>query len=180
MTGAPVNVCPGRWTTRSKKPKATEAAEKPVSQGRHEAVCSICAHPQREEIEQEFINWGSAARMAKTYKVCRESFYRHAHAFHLMDKRRRNVRAALEKIIEKAGDVEVNAAAVVSAISAYARINGRGEWVERMETVNLNTLFERMSAQELETYAQDGSLPTWFTDVVPATAGAGEEDSDGK
>lgn len=34
----------------------------------------------------------------------------------------------LEKIIERAGEVEVNAAAVVSAASAYARINTAGQW----------------------------------------------------
>jgi hypothetical protein len=38
-------------------------------------------------------------------------------ALGLMEKRRRNVRAALEKIIEKAGDVEVSATAVVSAVA---------------------------------------------------------------
>jgi hypothetical protein len=35
-----------------------------------------------------------------------------------MEKRGRNIRAALEKIIERAGEVEVNANAVVSAIGA--------------------------------------------------------------
>jgi hypothetical protein len=48
------------------------------------------------------------------------SVYRHAHALGLFPKRQRNVRAALEKIIEHAGEVEVNASAVVSAMSAYA------------------------------------------------------------
>jgi hypothetical protein len=55
--------------------------------------------------------------MGKQYGLSRDSIYRHAHALGLMDKRRRNVRAALEKIIEKAGDVEVSATAVVSAVS---------------------------------------------------------------
>jgi hypothetical protein len=40
----------------------------------------------------------------------------------LSDKRRANVRSALEKVIERAGEVEVNAAAVVSAVAAYAKI----------------------------------------------------------
>jgi len=35
--------------------------------------------------------------------------YRHAHARGLFAKRQRNVRAALERIIEHAGDVEVTA-----------------------------------------------------------------------
>ncbi|MGA3318729.1 MAG: hypothetical protein ABSC64_20110 [Candidatus Korobacteraceae bacterium] len=58
----------------------------------------------------------------------------------------------------------------MSAASAYARINSRGEWVERTETVNLNALFDRMSQAELEAYAKDAVLPSWFTETVGATA----------
>ena len=29
---------------------------------RHERECSICSHPQREEIERDFIEWGSPIR----------------------------------------------------------------------------------------------------------------------
>ena len=38
------------------------------------------------------------------------------------------------------------------------------------EHVDLNALFERMTAQELEVYAQNGTLPAWFTGAVGATA----------
>ena len=102
----------------------------------------LFATPRREEIERAFINWISPSQISKQYSVSRDSTYRHAHALGLMQRRRQNVRVALERIIEKAGDVKVNAAAVVSAISAYARINSRGEWVDRNQTVNLNALFE--------------------------------------
>jgi hypothetical protein len=47
--------------------------------------------------------------------------YRHAHAFDLFEKRKANVRGALEALIERAADVEVTASAVVAAIQAYAR-----------------------------------------------------------
>ncbi len=80
------------------------------------------------------------------------------------------MRAALERIIEKAGEVDVTAAAVVAAVQAYSKINATGRWIDRSEHVNLNDLFERMTLQELEAYAQDGSLPTWFTDTVSTTA----------
>jgi hypothetical protein len=152
-----------------KKGRNKRCSEKPVNQGRHEYHCKICSHPQQEEIEREFVNWVSPSKIASEYSVSRDSVYRHAYAFGLMEKRRRNVRIALERIIEKAGDVEVNAAAVVSAISAYARINSRGEWVERNETVNLNALFERMSEEEMDHYAKDGTLPAWFETTVGAT-----------
>jgi hypothetical protein len=132
--------------------------------------------PNRAEIEQEFVNWGGANQIAKTYSVSRDGVYRHAHALDLFRKCQRNIRAALEKNIEKEGEVDVNAASVVAAVAAYARINGRGEWVERAEVVNLNDLFERMTAAELEAYASDGVLPSWFETTVGATASSGKRE----
>src|SRR5437763_5349566 len=97
------------------KNKSSRAGEKTASRGRHATHCKICSHQERPEIEQDFVNWGSASRIARQYSVSANGIYRHAHALDLMEKRRRNVRAALEKIIEQAGEVEVNAAAVVQA-----------------------------------------------------------------
>ena len=88
----------------------------------------------------------SPTTIAKEYGLAdRASIYRHAHALRLFAKRQRNVRAALEKIIEKAGEVDATAAAVVAAV-------------------------EQMTTAELEAYARDGSLPDWFTQTVGATA----------
>jgi len=52
---------------------------------------------------------GNTTKLAAEYLISRDAIYRHAHALGLMEKRRRNLRAALEKIIEEAGEVEVNA-----------------------------------------------------------------------
>jgi hypothetical protein len=150
--------------------------QKPVSRGRHEKFCALCKHPQREDIERDFVGWRSPAEIAKRYRLSdRSTVYRHAHAFGLFAKRQRNVRAALERIIEKAGEVEVTAASVVAAVQAYAKINGQGQWIDRNETVNLHELFERMTQGELEAYAQDGRLPAWFSQTVPATDTDGQE-----
>jgi hypothetical protein len=147
-----------------------------VSQGRHKRTCSVCGHQQREEIESAFIAWRSPAAIAGEYGLSdRASVYRHAHALGLFQKRQRNVRAALERIIEKAGEVDVTASAVVAAIQAYAKINAAGEWVDRSETVSLNQLFDRMSTDEMEAYAQSGVLPGWFRSTVGATAGNGRD-----
>jgi hypothetical protein len=81
----------------------------------------------------------------------------------------------LEQIIEKAGEVEITAAAVVAAVQAYAKINAQGQWIDRSETVNLHDLFERMTQDELETYARDGRLPGWFPRTVGATSPDSEE-----
>jgi len=81
----------------------------PVNSGRHAAECKICAHPQRDEIERDFVNWRSPASITKQYGLRnRSTVYRHAHAVGLFPKRQRNVRAALENIIERAAEVEVN------------------------------------------------------------------------
>ena len=138
-----------------------------VSLGRHQRNCSVCGHGQREEIESAFIGWRSPAAIAEDYGLSdRASVYRHAHALGLFEKRRRNIRAALERIIEKAGEVDVTASAVVAAVQAYAKINAAGEWIDRTETVSMNDLFERMSTEELESYAQSGALPGWFEATV--------------
>ena len=148
-----------------------------VSLGRHKQNCSVCAHKQREEIEVAFVSWRSPAAIAEEYGLAdRASVYRHAHALGLFQKRQRNVRAALERIIEKAGEVDATASAVVAAVQAYAKINAAGEWIDRTETVSLNDLFDRMSTQELEAYAQTGTLPGWFKSTVGAT----ESDSQGR
>ncbi len=153
--------------------------EKPINRGRHEAGCKVCRHAQREDIEREWVDWGSTAEIAKQHGLTRDSVYRHSHALDLFAKRQRNIRKALERIIEKAGDVEVTASAVVAAIQAYSKINAQGHWVERTEQVSLNELFERMSREELETYARDGKLPDWFTQTLGATrADSQGEDQD--
>jgi hypothetical protein len=146
------------------------------SLGRHRRTCSVCHHTKCAEIESGFIAWRSPAAITEEYSLSdRSSIYRHAHALGLFGKRQRNIRAALERIIEKAGEVEVTAASVVAAVQAYSKINGEGRWIDRSETVDLNELFDRMTRQQLEAYAHDGMLPGWFTD-----AKAGKEPDDSK
>jgi len=145
-----------------------------ASLGRHKRNCSVCGHEQREEIEAAFIGWRSPVAIAEEYGLAdRSSVYRHANALGLFPKRQRNIRAALERIIERADSVDVTASAVVAAIGAYAKINAAGEWIDRTQTTSMNELFDRMSTQELEIYAQTGTLPDWFKGAVGAT----EEDS---
>ena len=100
--------------------------QRSVSPGRHKRNCTVCAHDKCEEIEREFVNWTAATVIARDYGLAdKASVYRHAHAFGLFAKRQRNIRAALEKIIERAGDVEVTSSAVVAAVQAYAKINAQ-------------------------------------------------------
>ena len=93
---------------------------KPVSLGRHRRNCTVCAHERCAELEADFVGWKNPTLIANEFGLAdRTSVYRHAHAFGLFEKRKRNVRAALERIIEKAGEVEVTSSAVVAAVQAY-------------------------------------------------------------
>ncbi len=76
-----------------------------------------------------------------------------------------SISSEIKWIIEKAGEVDVTAAAVVAAVQAYSKINSMGQWIDRNETVDLNELFDRMTREELEAYAHDGTLPDWFTNA---------------
>jgi hypothetical protein len=74
--------------------------------------------------------------------------------------------------------VNVGAVAVVSAVTAYAKINANGQWVERTEQVSLNHLFDCMTREEMAAYAIDGQLPPWFERAVGATDADSHGDSD--
>jgi hypothetical protein len=98
---------------------------KDVNLGRHSRNCAVCAHKDREEIEREFINWTGPEAIAKEFGLKdRTTVYRRAHALRLFAKRQRNIRAALEKIIERDGEVEVTSAAEVAAMAIGKRTLG--------------------------------------------------------
>jgi hypothetical protein len=131
---------------------------------RHESHCKICAHPQREEIEEKFTDWMSSAKIAAEFKLGdRSSIYRHANAMNLYSKRNRNLRAPLSLIVERADEAVITAAAVMQAISMLARMNKRGELVDLDDQVGTQELFDEMSPDELEAYGKDGTLPDRFT-----------------
>ena len=97
---------------------------------RHRAQCQICQHPECKQIEREFLDWTSPRELAETYKLgSYRAVYRHAHALDLFDRRRSNVYAALDRIIERAGEVKVTASAVIAAVRLMAKIEAKGDWV---------------------------------------------------
>jgi hypothetical protein len=152
-----------------KKAAKNTAPKKQTSEQRHARDCKVCRHPKREQIEQEWIGWGDTTRIAKDYSLSRNSLYRHAEMLDLHAKRRRNLRAALERMIEKAESVQVTASAIVAAIQVYAQINANGEWIERPERVDMRSVFDRMTREELETYARENKMPPWTEEFLGGT-----------
>lgn len=103
----------------------------PVNLGRHAAKCRLCNHPSRAAIEFDFLNWRNPFDLVNSYGLrSLSTIYRHAHATGLLGRRRLNMRFALERIVERVGEVPVTASAVIRSIRAITRINDAGEWID--------------------------------------------------
>jgi hypothetical protein len=98
---------------------------------RHQRKCLICRHPDREDIEDDFLHWGNVWKLAQYYKIDDyRSIYRHARATGLLERRRTNFRSALDQIIENAADAKVTGDTVIRAIRAYSCLDKEGRWAE--------------------------------------------------
>lgn len=98
---------------------------------RHRRKCTVCKHAERDAIEEAFLHWISPEFITEEFELPDWStLYRHAHATGLFAQRRRNVRFALENVIERSVEVEITAAGLVRAVRAYASLTDSGEWVE--------------------------------------------------
>ena len=96
----------------------------------HRRLCTICKHPMRNAMEEEFLHWASPDAIAHHYSVGWRSVYRHAHATGLFEKRGRNLRSALGHIIEHANHVSPSADSIIRAVRAYSCVTRDGKWVE--------------------------------------------------
>lgn len=136
-----------------------------VNLGRHQAQCTVCGHPQRQEIEEKWMDWGSAYRIEKQFGVSHDSIYRHAHALGLFSRREKNIKRALERIIERVDDTIINGSTIIAAISAYLKINSARQGTEQTQGTDIK------SQTEGEAFARDGSLPEGFFNAMPETPG---------
>ena len=97
---------------------------------RHQRLCTICDHEDREDIEADFLNWLPADDIADTYDLDRHAVYRHARATGLFAGRERNLRGALGLIVERASSAQVTAGNVLRAIRAYSCLDHDGRWTD--------------------------------------------------
>jgi hypothetical protein len=111
----------------------------------------VCRHEKRGEIESASLLGAVRRQLTEEYGLAdRSSVYRHAHALGLFESDSGTCGPRLSASSKRRESVDVTAAAVVSAVQAYSKINAAGEWIDRTETVSMNDLFDRMSSQELE------------------------------
>lgn len=107
------------------KPEAGDAL------ARHSRKCSICHHPDREDIEQDFLHWSTPFYIQQEYDIDdARSLYCHARATGLIQRRRENLLAALDNIVERSSDVAPSADAILRTIRAYSCLDSRGRWTD--------------------------------------------------
>jgi hypothetical protein len=109
---------------------------------RHARKCRVCAHPDRDSIDQDFLQWGSPRNISMRYELPIDSIYRHAHSTGLFRRRAGKIRSALEFVIEQAERCTPSADAIIRAVRAYTHINDDGKWIEPRKEVVYTTRHE--------------------------------------
>src|SRR2546423_439788 len=67
----------------------------------HRAICSVCNHPQIQDIERRYLDFEPCANLAADFGVSDDSISRHGHYFGLDERRAGNTEKVLRAIIGK-------------------------------------------------------------------------------
>jgi hypothetical protein len=145
-----------------KKPIKSDTSE---ALARHARKCTICRHPDREDIEQEFLHWSTSWYIQEEYGVKdARSIYCHARATGLIRRRRENLLSALDNIVVHSGDITPSADAVLRAIRAYSCLDECGRWTDPPSRV----VFSASRAGQPEPFSSPGSTGALNTINLPA------------
>ena len=83
-----------------------------------------------------FLHWISPGYIVEQFRVrSRMTLYRHVHATGLYEYRRRNLRSALDRLIENADSATVSGDCIIRAIRAQSRVSEDGRWSEPVQRV---------------------------------------------
>jgi hypothetical protein len=107
----------------------------------HRRKCQVCSHPDRQAIEELFIHWHSPRSICAEFGLRSplewSSIYRHARAVGLYDKRRKNLRAVFDLVLERASSVAPTAHGIVAVVRAYTCLTDTHQWVEPEKRVHI-------------------------------------------
>jgi hypothetical protein len=105
---------------------------------RHSSRCTVCCHPERHAIEQEFLHWYSTDAIAAEFSVSRDALYRHMHTTGLYEHRAGSLRHSLDSILEQAEGCTPSADAIVRAVYALAHLTDDGKWINPPKSLDVN------------------------------------------
>jgi hypothetical protein len=129
---------------RRPAPALTPSSRK-APEDRHSRKCHICRHPDREQIEEDFLQWRSPWTIIQEYDIPESSLFRHAHAFGLFPLRRENMRLALDRVIERGVQVDNTGDTIIRAVRAEACLTDDGHWVEPAKRIIVTHINETVA-----------------------------------
>lgn len=94
---------------------------------RHQSQCSVCTHPQRQEIEEAWLNWANTIDLADRCGLSRDAVYRHMHALGLFHERQTRRKRLYENILERAPITSFRGSDIVKLLKEYAELCEREE-----------------------------------------------------
>jgi hypothetical protein len=99
---------------------------------RHRRKCAICAHSQRQTIEDAISRFESPASIAEQFHLGdRRQVYRHAQALGLFVRRNRNLSSSLGRYLENSERLVPTFANFLQSVERYAKIDENGETIRR-------------------------------------------------
>jgi hypothetical protein len=130
----------------ARKPSPARANTHEASLDRHQRKCAVCSHPDREAIEELFLHWHSPLATALHYHIPVRSLFRHAYATGLYAARQGNLRAVLDRILDRAEEATVTADSVIRAVRAYTCLTPDNQWIDPPSRVIFSTAPHTASA----------------------------------
>jgi hypothetical protein len=126
---------------RASKLPSSKEDQAESSFDRHRRKCLVCNHPQREAIEELFINWHSPRALVGEFGIHPRldwpSVYRHARATGLYAKRRNNLRAVFDLVLEQASGIAPTAQGLVAVVRGYSCLTDTNQWIEPEKRVHV-------------------------------------------
>jgi hypothetical protein len=132
----------------------------PAALERHNRKCQVCRHPDREDIESDYIQWKTPWLIAHQFKIPVRSIYRHCEALGLTSVRRANLQGALERIVERGAEVSITGNTVIRAVKAICCLKDGNRWQEPapisdFKAPNAPNLYQKEGSHLLEEGAHE-------------------------
>ena len=124
-------------------------------EGKHSSQCSICKHPEKENIERLWCAGRSGRSLGQEFDLHHTSVVNHARYYGLELDLERALEAILTAAVDGLDEKGATAAHGNEAIKSMAKLQGR--WVDRTEL--MPTGWGDKSDDEYEFYALNGRFP---------------------
>ena len=123
---------------------------------RHQSQCSVCCHPECQEIEEAWLDWANTAQLAEKHRLSRYAVSRHMDALGLDRVRQTNRKRLFEKVLERVEITTFKGSDLVKVLKEYAALCG-GDESEQAASLPAQGMLDSVSGREAEEPAEVGA-----------------------